>query len=112
METIEILSINNISQARVKIVFRRRIEFHLTGTFLQTTTLILIGYLTLLFDIDNFTDRIMVVLTTLLVVATITTSMTSVSSIINYFYSKEHEYKKYNTTHLSDPAQDLILQDD
>jgi hypothetical protein len=79
LEKFEVLTRNNVSQSRVKIIFRRRMEYHLSGTFLQTIILILIGYLSLLFDIDNFTDRIMVVLTTMLVVATIVTSMSEVS---------------------------------
>ena len=40
--------------------------------------LVLVGYLTFYFDIENFTDRIMVVLTTMLVVATITSSIQQV----------------------------------
>ena len=34
-EVLEITSISNISHASVKIVFRRRIEYHITKTFLQ-----------------------------------------------------------------------------
>ncbi len=77
-ERFEVLVRNNISQARVKIVFRRRFVYHLTSTFLQTIILILIGLLSLYFDVDNFTDRIMVVLTTMLVVATLVTSLSEV----------------------------------
>ena len=35
MEDLQIKSVNNISQAIVKFVFRRRIEYHVTKTFLQ-----------------------------------------------------------------------------
>ena len=38
----------------------------------------MVGYLSFYFDIDNFTDRAMVVLTTMLVIATITSSIESV----------------------------------
>jgi len=41
--------------------------------------LVLIGYLSFYFDIENFTDRAMVVLTTMLVIATITSSIQTVS---------------------------------
>ena len=41
--------------------------------------LVLIGYLSFYFDIENFTDRAMVVLTTMLVIATITSSIQAVS---------------------------------
>ena len=34
-EFLEITSVKNSSRASVKIVFRRRIEYHLTDTFLQ-----------------------------------------------------------------------------
>ena len=35
MEALQFRSVNNISQAVVKFVFRRRMEFHVTNTFLQ-----------------------------------------------------------------------------
>ena len=79
MQSLEVVSVNNISQAIVKIVFRRRFEFHVTNTFLQTLVLMGVGYLSLYFDVDNFTDRIMVTLTTMLVVATITSAIQFVS---------------------------------
>ena len=40
--------------------------------------LAMVGYLTFYFDVDNFTDRVMVVLTTLLVIATITQTINQV----------------------------------
>ena len=49
-------------------------EFHVTNTFLQTFLLISVGYLSFFFEITNFTDRIMVALTTMLVIATISTA--------------------------------------
>ena len=68
----------NISRAMARVVFRRRMEFHVTNTFLQTFTLVCVGYLSLYFDVDNFTDRIMVTLTTMLVIATVSSSVSSV----------------------------------
>ena len=44
--------------------------------------LVLVGYLTFFFDIENFTDRVMVVLTTMLVVATITSTIQAVNIIL------------------------------
>ena len=55
--------------AHAKIVFSRRVEYHLITTFLQTFSLVGIGYMTLFFAEDNFSDRVMATLTTLLVVA-------------------------------------------
>ena len=77
METMEVTS-NNISRAIYKIVFRRKMEYHVTNTFLQTFLLLCIGYMSYYFDVDNFSDRIMVTLITMLVVATITSSIQSV----------------------------------
>ena len=68
-------------------------EFHVTNTFLQTFILTCVGYFSYYFDVDNFTDRIMVVLTTMLVVATITTSIQTVSKMIIY---KSYRYSKKN----------------
>ena len=79
MEALEFKSVNNISQGIVKFVFRRNMEFHVTNTFLQTFLLVCVGYFSYFFDVDNFSDRIMVVLTTMLVLATVTTSIQSVS---------------------------------
>ena len=69
----------NYSRGTVLLVFKRRIEFHVTNTIFQTLMLQAVGFLTLFFDVDNFTDRIMVTLTTMLVVATITTSIQEVN---------------------------------
>ncbi len=68
----------NVSICRAKIVFRRRMEYHLISTFLQTFILIGVGCLTLLFAEDNFTDRVMVSVTTLLVVVTLMSSIQAV----------------------------------
>ncbi|TRY67315.1 hypothetical protein TCAL_11764 [Tigriopus californicus] len=75
MEDIELKTIENKSAVAVRVIFRRRMEFHVTNTFLQTFILIGIGYMSLHFDVDNFSDRIMVTLTTMLVIATITASI-------------------------------------
>ena len=45
--------------------------------------LVLIGYLSFYFDLENFTDRAMIVLTTMLVIATITASIQAVIIIIS-----------------------------
>ena len=69
----------------MQIVFRRRMEFHVTNTFLQTLLLVVVGYMSFFFDIDNFTDRIMVSLTTMLVIATIVTANQAVSTIFKHY---------------------------
>ena len=70
----------NYSTLTVRIPFKRLMEYHVTNTFLQTLLLIFVGYLSFFFKLDNFTDKIMVTLTTMLVVATIMVSIQAVSS--------------------------------
>ena len=53
---------------------------------LQTIVLVLVGYLTLYFDLENFNNRAMVVLTTMLVIATKTSSIQAVNNIIVHKY--------------------------
>lgn len=91
LEAFETLSVDDVSSAVVKIVFRRRMEYHVTNTFLQTMILVGIGFMSYYFELDNFSDRVMVALTTMLVVATIMSSTQSVSqiktiAIIKYTY--------------------------
>ena len=71
-EDLQVKSEENISIAAMRFVFARRFEYHVANTFLQTFVLMMVGYMTFYFDVNNFTDRIMVSLTTMLVVATIT----------------------------------------
>lgn len=82
LERFSTRSIKNTSQAVVKIVFRRKFEYHVFSTFIQTGILVLSGYITFFFDIDDFTNRVMVVLTAMLVVATIVSSVQAVILIL------------------------------
>lgn len=68
-----------LMQGVITVVLRRRMEYHLTNTFLQTFLLVIIGFLSFFFRTDKFTDRIMVTLTTMLVVATIMGSIQDVT---------------------------------
>ena len=78
LEKLYVRSKNNISQAVVKIVFRRRMEYHVQSTFFQTILLVVCGWISFYFDIDDFTNRVMVVLTAMLVVATIVSTVQAV----------------------------------
>lgn len=66
-------------------------EYHVTNIFLQTLILVSVGYLSFFFRVDNFTDRIMVTLTVMLVVATIMSTIqqslpkTSYYKLIDYW---------------------------
>ena len=70
---------NNTSN--IIILLRRRMEYHLFNTFLQIALLLVVGKLSLYFHPDNFSDRIMVTLTSLLVLVTI---MSSIQGVKNY----------------------------
>ena len=64
-------SSNNYSRTNVLVIFQRRVEYHILNTFLQTFILMCIGFISFFFELGNFSDRIMVTLTTMLVVATL-----------------------------------------
>ena len=91
LEELQVMQVSNISRAVVKVVFRRRMEYHVTNIFLQTLILVSVGYLSFFFRVDNFTDRIMVTLTVMLVVATIMSTIqqqlpkTSYYKLIDYW---------------------------
>ena len=63
-------------------VYDYKVLQYIEFTF-KTFVLVMIGYLSLYYGIDNFTDRTMVVLTTMLVIATITSSIESVINKLN-----------------------------
>ena len=67
------------SLALVKVVFRRQGGFHVVTTFVQTMVIILVAFVTFFFHVRNFTDRIMVNLVLLLVLATINSTVQNVS---------------------------------
>ena len=50
----------NFSTATVMLTFQRRVVYHLLNIFLQSLLLILTGYMSLLFGVNNFSDRVMV----------------------------------------------------
>ena len=59
-----------------------QVVYHIVNTLLQTKLLLIVGYFTLFFEEGNFTDRIMVTLTVLLVMATLMGIIQSVSDRI------------------------------
>ncbi|TRY67873.1 hypothetical protein TCAL_08026 [Tigriopus californicus] len=73
----ESVSSTNFSRAIASVTIRRKMAYHVFNTFFQTLLLILVGYLSFFFKVNNFSDRIMVTLTTMLVVATIMVAIQS-----------------------------------
>ena len=74
----------NKSYAQIDIMFKRKFEYHLSNTFLSTLLLLIISFMTFFFEVDNFTDKIMVVLTTMLVIATLQSTTQQVQRQAKY----------------------------
>merc|ERR1712198_601219 len=71
-------------RARVKILFKRRWIYHLITVFLQSILLLGVAYMTFYFKISNFQDRIMIAITTMMVVATIQSSINKIVPRTSY----------------------------
>merc|ERR1719245_443667 len=56
-------------------LFKRKWTYHFWTIFLQSVLLISVAYMTFYFKISNFQDRIMIAITTMMVVATIQSSI-------------------------------------
>ncbi|XP_063851371.1 uncharacterized protein LOC135094854 [Scylla paramamosain] len=69
-EELEVYSEANLSHARITFMFHNQFSYYIANTFLPTFIQVLIGLATLKFDVADFQDRIMVSLTSLLVLAT------------------------------------------
>ncbi|XP_068247746.1 uncharacterized protein [Palaemon carinicauda] len=65
--TSEIVKINREMAIKVGLEFKNQYAFYIGNAFIPSGLLIIICYLTFLFDLDDFQDRIMVSLTSLLV---------------------------------------------
>ncbi len=61
-------------------------QYHLVTTFLQTFILIAVGCLILFFKEDNFTDRVMVSVTTLLVEVTLMSSVQGCECVVRSMF--------------------------
>lgn len=92
---------DNVSQAIVTVVLERNTAYHLANTVLQIAILLMISFMSFYFDFDNFSDRIMMTLTTMLVITTILSSIQEVSILeakyhIDFFLCqvKDHEQPK------------------
>ncbi|XP_050698355.1 uncharacterized protein LOC126986351 [Eriocheir sinensis] len=63
-------SVHNVSHVKVVLNFHNQFSYYIANTFLPSLIQVIIGISTLRFDIADFQDRIMVSLTSLLVLAT------------------------------------------
>ncbi|XP_069985729.1 uncharacterized protein [Penaeus vannamei] len=69
-EGLDILVERNVSYAKVQLVFKNRYVYYIGNAFTPSLMMVIICFLTLLFDLEDFQDRIMVSLTSLLVLVT------------------------------------------
>jgi len=66
---------DDTGKVRVMTVFKRKWTYHFWTIFVQSIALLAVAYMTFYFKISNFQDRIMIAITTMMVVATIQSSI-------------------------------------
>ncbi|XP_076039355.1 uncharacterized protein LOC143024437 [Oratosquilla oratoria] len=71
------LTLEGRSALRITLKFRNLYRYYITASYVPTFLLVLICFLTLMFDVNNFQDRVMVSLTALLVLAALFTQVSS-----------------------------------
>ena len=79
---------------------------------LQTFILAMVSSMTLFFAIDNTTDRVMVTLTTMLVLATFITTIQGVGHTTKLCFNKTFITWSKTCFSSTDPSQDSVLQAD
>merc|ERR1711978_483740 len=79
------------AQMKVSLTFTRRWFYHGVNVFLQSVLLLIVAYMTFYYRVDNFQDRVMVSITTMIVIANVQSSInamvpkTSYLKMIDYF---------------------------
>lgn len=66
---------DDTGKVRVMTVFKRKWTYHFWTVFFQSIVLLIVAYMTFYFKMSNFQDRIMIAITTMMVVATIQSSV-------------------------------------
>lgn len=59
----------------MELYFRRLVVYFLLNVFLQSFLLVMTGYMSLFFHVSRFSDRVMVALTVMLVMASLQSSV-------------------------------------
>ena len=91
-----LLKVINDSEAKyakmkVSLTFTRRWFYHGVNVFLQSVLLLIVSYMTFYYRVDNFQDRVMVSITTMIVIANVQSAIntmvpkTSYLKMIDYF---------------------------
>ena len=84
-------------------------EYHLSNTIAPTFLLMLVGYLSFFFNVDDFTDRIMVALTSTLVIATL---MSSIAEVRIGFSKPGFQYAIIPTISFTGSTKNILLEID
>ena len=84
-------------KAFVRVMLRHRTESHIMNSFVQTFIVLLVALVTFFFDLDDFSDRIMVNAVLLLAMATITSSIQEVR------IDRARDPNKYHIAHFPNP---------
>jgi len=50
-EALEFYVLDNVSHAEAQVLFKRKMEYHVTNTFLQTFILVMVGYMSYYFEV-------------------------------------------------------------
>ena len=95
---------NNFSTAVVKVVLRHRTEFHAINSFVQTLIVLMVALVTFFFDLDDFSDRIMVNSVLLLVMATINSSIQEVRNVNVFEGHRQRKIRHFPSPHRASPA--------
>merc|ERR1711978_99491 len=66
---------DDTGKVRVMTVFKRKWTYHFWTVFFQSIVLLIVAYMTFYFKMSDFQDRIMIAITTMMVVATIQSSV-------------------------------------
>ncbi|XP_064091613.1 uncharacterized protein LOC135205179 [Macrobrachium nipponense] len=76
---------SSFSGLQVQLIFIRQSGYHLVATYLPTSIMIVIAYLSFFFGVEDFNDRIMVSLTSLLVLSSLLTQTSETLPKTSYF---------------------------
>lgn len=72
-------------KVRVLTIFKRKWTYHFWTIFVQSIALLGVAYMTFYFKISNFQDRIMIAITTMMVVATVQASIDKMVPKTGYY---------------------------
>ena len=92
-----LLKVINDSEAKhakmkVSLTFTRRWFYHGVNVFLQSVLLLIVSYMTFYYRVDNFQDRVMVSITTMIVIANVQSATNTMPMVPKTSYLKMIDY--------------------